>query len=336
MLADKRWIFNLDEEEISEINHALETIRQKKIPWQKITKEDFPLERLSKKLSEISQELEYGSGLASLRGLAVGSYDDIDLRRLWFGLGLHLGSPLYQDCNGLLMRDICDERQDTDTLFKHQLQTESGERFVSSKARTLSNQKLRFHTDRCDVVSLLCVRQAVQGGISKIASSTAVHNAILESRPDLIKHLYAPFYRSRLGEEKWGETQTYSLPIFGVHNGNFTSHYSRTYIEAAQEMESVPRMSDAQWEAIDLLHETAESLCFEMSFAPGDMQFLNNHVIYHARTAFEDDVSKGTKGRLLLRLWLSMPNSRALPEDHSVLWKNTDGGSLRGGIGQAE
>ena len=25
-----------------------------------------------------------------------------------------------------------------------------------------------------------------------------------------------------------------------------------------------------------------------MSFAPGDIQFVNNHVIYHARSAFED------------------------------------------------
>jgi alpha-ketoglutarate-dependent taurine dioxygenase len=44
-------------------------------------------------------------------------------------------------------------------------------------------------------------------------------------------------------------------------------------------------MSDAQWEALDLLAEIAEEVCMEMSFEPGDMQLLNNHVIYHARTA---------------------------------------------------
>ena len=48
------------------------------------------------------------------------------------------------------------------------------------------------------------------------------------------------------------------------------------------------------------------------------MQFVNNHVIYHARSAFEDD-DEGHH-RLLLRLWLSMPNSRALPAGHEVLW----------------
>ena len=68
-------------------------------------------------------------------------------------------------------------------------------------------------------------------------------------------------------------------------------------------------------------------------FQSGDMQFLNNHVIYHARTAYEDDV--GSRGRLLHRLWLSMPNSRALPEDHAVLWRNVEAGALRGGIAVA-
>jgi hypothetical protein len=30
-----------------------------------------------------------------------------------------------------------------------------------------------------------------------------------------------------------------------------------------------------------------------------------------------------------------MPNSRALPEDHAVLWGNVAAGTLRGGIGVA-
>jgi hypothetical protein len=63
------------------------------------------------------------------------------------------------------------------------------------------------------------------------------------------------------------------------------------------------------------------------------MQFVNNHVIYHGRTAFEDDPSSN-RDRLLLRVWLSMPNSRPLPVHHGVLWRSTDAGTLRGGIGQ--
>src|SRR5207237_7825695 len=104
----------------------------------------------------------------------------------------------------------------------------------------------------------------------------------------------------------------------GVRDGKFTSHYSRTYVEAAQRQpeSEVPRVSDRQWQALDLLARLAEEQCFDMSFAPGDIQFVNNHVIYHARSAFEDD-DEG-HDRLLLRLWLSMPNSRPLPASHQA------------------
>ena len=85
--------------------------------------------------------------------------------------------------------------------------------------------------------------------------------------------------------------------------------------------------------ALDLLAELAEELCFEMRLAPGDIQLLNNHVVYHARTPFTDDPAAG-RVRLLYRLWLAMANSRPLPADHAVLWRDVAPGALRGGIGQ--
>src|SRR6185369_8781385 len=123
-----------------------------------------------------------------------------------------------------------------------------------------------------------------------------------------------PVWRSRFGEEDATDESSYKLPVWGVRGSKFTSHYSRTFIEVAQRRPEVPRLSAAQAEAIELLHDIAEELSFEMSFRPGAIQFVNNHVIYHARRGFEDDPADG--GRLLLRLWMAMPNSRALPEDH--------------------
>jgi hypothetical protein len=140
-------------------------------------------------------------------------------------------------------------------------------------------------------------------------------------------------WRSRFGEEDEGDTLFYPLPVWGVRDGKFTSHYSRTFIEVAQRKPDVPRLTREQAEALDLLHELADELSFEMTFAPGDIQFLNNHVVYHARTAFEDDAPSGAD-RLLLRLWMAMPNSRALPAGHEVLWGSIAAGSVRGGIGQ--
>ncbi|MDX1435113.1 MAG: TauD/TfdA family dioxygenase [Gammaproteobacteria bacterium] len=324
------WRHRLEPRDVAELDAALAGVRAAGLAWHQLSRERFPLHGLADRLGVIAEQLESGPGVAVLSGLPVGRYDETALRIIWYGLGCHLGTPLSQDPHRQLMRDIRDEGPGGGARHG-ELRTSDGDTFVSSKARTLSNGALRFHTDRCDVVGLLCVRQAASGGVSRVASSVAVHNALLARRPDLVEVLFCAYHRSRLGEEVGGEAEIYALPVFGVRDGRFTSHYSRTYIEAAQLLPGTPRMSAAQWEALDLLHELADALCLEMVLAPGDMQFLNSHVTYHARTAF---ASGGDAGRLLYRLWLCT-GRRPLPAGFEVLWRNTEPGLLRGGIGLA-
>ena len=116
-------------------------------------------------------------------------------------------------------------------------------------------------------------------------------------------------------------------------DGKLTSHFSLTYIENAQLLSSVRKLTDAEHEALRMLLQLAQEQCFEMRFAPGDIQLLNNHIVYHGRTAFKDDATTG-QDRMLMRLWLSVPNSRALPEDHAILWGDVASGMPHGGIAQ--
>lgn len=327
------WRFRLTPPMLAEIDAALAGVKRRGTGWQAMRREDFPLSQTAKLLAEVSRTLEEGRGLAKVTGLAVERYDEEDLRRIWYGIGLHLGTPVSQSQAGLRMKVIRDEGAAVGEVHG-QLRDANGATFLSSAARTVSNGLLRFHTDRTDVVGLLCAGQAEAGGLSKVASTVAVHNEILRRRPDLLEVLYRPYPRSRLGEEKGGDSMVYMLPVFGLRDGRFTSHYSRTYIEAAQKMPEVPRLTPPQVEAMDLLAEVADTLCYRMRLEPGDMQLLNNHVIYHARDAFIDDTASG-RVRRLLRLWLAMPNSRALPEDHGVLWGDVRAGAVRGGIAVA-
>ena len=168
-------------------------------------------------------------------------------------------------------------------------------------------------------------------------SAVAVHNEILVRRPDLLEVLYGDYYRCRVGEEKSGEARAYRLPVFAIERGYFTTQYSRTFVEEAPTVAGVPPLTARQIEAIDLLHEVAEELCLRADFEPGDLQLINNHVIYHGRDPFEDGPGRDGEpdgGRLLLRIWLSMPNSRPLPKGHAVLWGATEAGAPRGGIVQ--
>jgi hypothetical protein len=333
----KRWIRELPPEVGEEFDAALKGLRG--MEWSEITAADVWLPSLGELWDDIADELENGCGIVKLKGFPVDRYSEEDLRRLYFAIGTHIGTPVFQNRTGELMRLIRDEGAHVGRTYG-ETKDEKGSTFLSSYARTLTNGGLRFHTDRTDVVGLLCVRQALAGGVSKLASTPAIHNAILERRPDLLEVLFQDYWRSRFGEEgttKDGEGTTketaYPLPIFGLRDGKFTSHYSLTFIEAAQMAANVPKLTDAQREAIEMLMTTAEELCFEMTLEPGDLQLINSHVTYHGRTPFEDNAASGND-RMLMRLWLTMRNNRPLPKGHEVLWQDIEAGQPRGGIRQ--
>ena len=343
MAQSTRWQRRLSATQLAEIDAALDSVRARGLSWEEIEAADFPLPGFAALADDIRGELEDGSGIVLLRGIEPARYRPDDLKRLYAGLCRHIGTPVYSNRAGERMREIRDVTRDAvgnggeSVGERYGALREDGQPgvFLSSYARTLTNQHLRFHTDRCDVVALFCVRPALRGGVSKLCSSPAVHNAMLARRPDLAAALYDDVWRSRFGEEDATDRSSYPLPVWGVRDGKFTSHYSRTFVEVAQRRPAaeVPRLSAPQAEALDLLHDLAEEMCLAMTFAPGDIQFVNNHVIYHARTEFEDDPGQGAD-RLLLRLWLAVPNSRPLPAGHDVLWRSTEAGALRAGIAQ--
>jgi hypothetical protein len=325
------WIRTLAPAEIEELDAALRAVQRRGLEWRSLTREAFAIPRLAASLAEVSRELEDGRGLVLLRRIPVERYSEDELRTLYWGLGLHLGTPRYQNAQGELIGDVRDENRLYGTVREVDPARAGEPRTSRNKARSAG--PLRFHTDRTDVVTLLCVRPAARGGLSKVVSGPAVHNAILARRPDLHALLCAPYYHSREGEAG-GRQRYYAMPIFGMRDGRFTSQYSRTFVENAQAIAGVPPLTRAQDEALDLWAEVCEELCYSMDMKAGDLQLLNNHVVYHARTTYEDDPAPG-RDRFLMRLWLSMPNSRALPEGFEALWGSIEPGALRGGIAQA-
>jgi hypothetical protein len=324
------WIRPITPAEAEELDAALRAVQRRGLDWPAMTREDFPVPRLGAALAQVAHQLEHGRGLVLLRRIPVERYSEDELRILYWGLGLHLGTPRYQNAQGELIGDVRDENRLYGTVRELDSAGAGEPRTSRSKARSAG--PLRFHTDRADVVTLLCVRPAARGGLSKVVSGPAVHNEILRRRPDLHALLCAPYHHSREGEAG-GRERYHAMPIFGFRDGRFTSQYSRTFVENAQHIPGVPPLTAAQDEALDLWAEVCEALCYSMELRAGDLQLLNNHVVYHARTTYEDDPAPG-RDRFLMRLWLSMPNSRALPAGHEALWGRIEAGALRGGIAQ--
>jgi hypothetical protein len=308
------WLRPFSAAELAEIDAALISVKRRKLDLFDIGKADFPLPAFSKELAKISKELEGGRGMIMLRGLPL-SYSPDDLRTVYWGIGAHLGTAVSQNHAGELLGVVKD----------------FGPMENTKRRGSKTADGLEFHSDRCDVVGLLCVRKAKAGGASRIVSAAAIHNEILRRRPDLIDEFYGNWEHSWQGEEPPGSGRTDKRPIFGFRDGYFTGLFSPAYIKFAQEFPEVPRHTPRQREALELYGQLTNELALDMHFEPGDIQLLNNHVMYHGRTHFEDWPEE-TKKRLLLRLWLSVPGSRPMPQAWKTVFGSIEPGEVRGGV----
>ncbi|MDR0215605.1 MAG: TauD/TfdA family dioxygenase [Comamonas sp.] len=296
--SDHSWIYRFGSEAVTELNEALAKVRH--LPITEIRKEDFPLDKVAKDLAKVADQIEEGIGMAVLRGLPVLNYSKDDASRIYWGIGQHLGRAVTQNSRGHLLGHVKDE----------------GVKYGHKTRGYNTNAKLNFHSDNSDIVGLLCLRVSRTGGFSRITSTTSIYNEILKRRPDLLQPLFDGYFYDLKGEHLPGRTplSDHRIPVFSFQDGKLSCRYLRNAIEPAFEKSGQPA-TKAQIEAMDLFDELAgsEALCFEMEMEPGDMQLLNNHVIVHSRTAFEDYEEEDRK-RHLLRLWLRTDRRPLAPE----------------------
>ncbi len=299
-VEDSNWIHHLSSAEISELDSALGHAKSKGLSGIQVTAEDFPIPTLSAVVNNLVDELVNGRGFKLLRGFPALDYSKEDASTVFWGIGTHMGQAWPQTQNGLLLGDI----QDEGAKFKE-----------NNNIRGYQTRlNLPFHTDRADFVCLLCLRKAKAGGLSSIVSSIACHNAIARKRPDLLERFYEPFYYDMRGEQPEGEKPFYACPIFTEHNGRLFSRYVRGYITSAQRFDDVPKLSARDLEALDYFDELMHDpdMHLNVDLEPGDMQFVNNYSVFHARTAFEDYEDPDLK-RHLKRLWLTTDQIRDRP-----------------------
>ena len=85
------------------------------------------------------------------------------------------------------------EGQPADVVLNHIKDMTSTVDASKIGAPAYTTEKQVFHTDAGDVIALLCLQTAVEGGHSKLSSSWKVYNELAETRPDLIRTLAEPW-----------------------------------------------------------------------------------------------------------------------------------------------
>ena len=274
--------------------------------------------KLGPKLVGICDEVINGRGFVLMRGLPVERWSMREAATAYFGIGCHFGNARSQNAKGHVLGHVRD----------------LGRNAVSDPTARIyqTRERQTYHTDSCDIVGLLCLKTAKSGGASALVSSMTIYNEMLRRRPDLLALLFEPLHTDRRGEVAAGQKPWHDIPVFSWYEGYLSALYARRYIESARRFPEVPPLSPQQTEALDLFDALAEdpAINMQMTFRPGDMQWVHNHTMLHDRTGFED-WPEPERRRHLLRLWLAIPGARPLPPVYAQRFGSVEIGD-RGGI----
>lgn len=291
------WIYELSNEQRLELEELGRRFVEEDPDLRFVQASDYPLVACAEAVAGWREAVDFKRGFVLVRGLRSDLYSDTLSSAIYYVLGLHMGDPIRQNEMGDLIDHVyatSDKMMDDPTA-------------LSAKVR----DKLVYHSDSSDIVSLMCLRGAKKGGLSCLVSGAQIYNEILERRPDLAPLLLEPFHFDWRRQDHSAPADTYTSPIVSMKDGVFSMYAGSLYIITAQEYPGVPQLTPEQIEVLELFDAITyeEGMAIAMDFRPGDIQWLSNYAALHARTAFED-FPEPQRRRHLLRLWLSSKTDR--------------------------
>ena len=312
-----KWLYHLTSDDAADLETAAKHFLSLSRDIGEISSQDFPLSHFSDHMQSLKEKLLHGVGVEVIRGLPIGNYSQEFVATIFCGMGAYLGSARSQNAMGHILGHVRDAGVAASDVNTRIYQT---------------SERQTFHTDSADVVGLLCIREAMEGGKSLLVSVETIYNRMRQERPDLLPLLFEPVATDRRGEVPEGARPFFEIPVLNWHVGLLTAMYQRQYINSAQRFPDARKLTDRHIEALDYFDTLANDpeIHFSMQLEAGDIQFVYNHSQLHDRTAYTDWVDS-SKRRHLFRLWLSIDGDRPLPECFGQRYGSIEVGN-RGGI----
>lgn len=299
LIKNPDWVYKLSEAQISELEALGTRFVEEDPDLRFVQAADYPLEACADAIKSWGRDVDRGRGFVLVRGLRTHLYSDALSAAIYYILGLHMGDPIRQNELG----DVIDH------VYATSDKTMDDPTALSSKVR----DQLVYHSDSSDVVALMCLRPAKEGGASCLVSGAEIYNEILRRRPDLAPLLFEPYHFDWRRQDHNSPANTYVSPIVSIVDGVFSMYAGALYIFTAQSYPGVPPLTPQQVEVLKLFDEIAvePGMAIEMDFRPGDIQWLSNFAALHSRTEFFD-YPEPQRRRHLLRLWLSRKGDRPM------------------------
>ena len=304
------WIFPLPPAAIAEVDDCVRRLRDSDKPLEEIGTADFPFSTIAAELKLFKEELATGRGFVIVRGLPSERYSDDELGKIFWGFGSHFGLAMPQSFLGDRLGTVMDLTDEEPERRLRRGYHSAGAQFV--------------HTDACDVVGMISIRKAKEGGASRLASSHTVHNLMLDLCPELLRVLYEGFV-CRMPDSDAEAMGVASLipqrvPAFKYESGWLNCHYVRGYVTRAVAAGDY-RLTPRELAAMDAFASFGNhpDVLIEMLLESGDFQIFNNRTVLHGRAHFEDHPEKGRR-RHLKRLWLNIDDWPKIPKAQGVLY----------------
>ncbi|KAF8419300.1 hypothetical protein EV426DRAFT_615762 [Tirmania nivea] len=304
-LTEAMYVAVLTEEQIQEIEKAMREFIASEQHEGYISQTTFRLPILGPILRQRSNEVHNKHGIVIVRGLVPAHYTPKEFIIIHAGISSWIGSK-----RGIQTGNASnpEERHVVLHITDHNIQEirkTDPDRFVAPANTTVS---MPFHTDTGDIISLAYRQLSQTGGGVRIASAWTIYNELLKKYPKVIKTMEKPYPWDMVG----------NIPDRAFHGllhetVDFCGRQITMMIERrpfygdekCQRLKDLPDLTPAQERALRVVQKIAEEVCTPISIEAGDIVFINNRAVLHARSSYvdhsPDPASKRQATRLVIR-----------------------------------
>jgi Taurine catabolism dioxygenase TauD, TfdA family len=301
-LHESDWLVTIDRNTREEILRVASRLARDPKPVEQLQPDHFEMPLCRQLATRLRDILAKGARFTLIDRLPMEELSDRQATKIYWLLSSMITPPVAQKLDGSMIFEVKDTGK--------QATPGSGVRPAETNAEQSIHNDNAFNKAAPDVVGLLCVRPALEGGASRVMSFYTAHNELMRCHPDILDRLYEPFPHDRQREHLPDEEGIFWAPIFSYKNSELLARFSPHPIRNAYQLLG-EKIDDRTEHALSTIRTVCNESDIAVSFTMerGQIQFVNNRQIGHSRTGFRD-YDDAAKKRLMVRLWLRQSGGR--------------------------
>ncbi|TLD19289.1 hypothetical protein PspLS_09882 [Pyricularia sp. CBS 133598] len=305
--APTNHVVQLDAADVLDIENAVASFKAQELHGDKVSCESFPLsDNLSARLRGVSDAVHNKQGFCVLRGLEASKYSPEDNTLIYLGAASYVGNIRgIQDSNGNMLSHVTSAKawESLPDRLRHGVHTNKG---------------MPFHNDMgADILCLHYRQVAKEGGFIHLSSVSTIYNELAANYPDVLAVLATPNWpiqitKTRLRHFLASLISYYDGKVMasldpgrlGRQQANPEHVPNKANTGAGSSLFRVPTLTQVQRDALAVFDQVAHKHKISVAAQAGDIIFVNNLALVHARDAYTDEEAAGGQRRHAVRMWL--------------------------------